>query len=328
MVSTRDFVATEATGTRTGAGVPADRVWLSWRQLVESKIERLESEPADPTATEDLAQAHTLMEQARHLGRRHDTGWRRLVAWWSGSLCDTTWRVLHEAEAHRLAALPLQARRLRVQEVLFDAATILDRNDPVLQTPVDGAESPTRDETRELVRRYRQAWDDRYKRSGSYRNRLIQLILVVTAAVALIVVLGAAGIYTITETFELGYPTLDFAALTGARLAVMVAIATFGAVGGLLAGSGQVVRMGGVYNPMHLPVLSLLVKIQMGALCGLAGVLAILGNLLPEVTADRWGTLAAFALVFGASQQLLTQVIDRKVNALVTSEPRDHATRK
>jgi hypothetical protein len=80
-----------------------------------------------------------------------------------------------------------------------------------------------------------------------------------------------------------------------------IAMATFGAVGGLLAGSGQVVRMGGVYNPMHLPVLSLLVKIQMGALCGLAGVLAA---------------------------HLLTQVIDRKVNALVASEPRDHAVRK
>lgn len=328
MVSTREVAAIEPKGSAAGTGMPTDRVWLTWRQLVESKIERLASEPADPAATEDLAQARTLMGQAQALGRHRDTGWRKLAGWWSGSLCDTTWRVLHEAEAHRVAAMPLPARRLRVQEVLFDAATILDRNDPVLQTPVAGGESPTRDETRELVRRYRQAWDDRYKRSGSYRNRLIQLILVVTAAVALIVVLGAAGIYTITDTFELGYPTLDFAALTGTRLAVMVAIATFGAVGGLLAGSGQVVRMGGVYNPMHLPVLSLLVKIQMGALCGLAGVLAILGNLLPEVAADRWGTLAAFALVFGASQQLLTQVIDRKVNALVTSEPRDHTTRK
>jgi hypothetical protein len=224
--------------------------------------------------------------------------------------------------------MPLAARRLRVREVMFDAVTILDRNDPVLEIAVEGDDAPTRDEARELVRRYRAAWDDRYKRSASYRNRLLQLIAIVTAAVALIVVLGAAGIYTVTDTLELQYPTLEFTALTGARFGVMVAIATFGSAGGLLAGANQVVRLGGVYNPMHLPVLSLVVKIQMGALCGLAGVLAVLGNLLPEVTADRWGTLAGFALVFGASQQLLTQVIDRKVSALVASEPRDQSVRK
>jgi hypothetical protein len=299
-----------------------------WRQLLESKIQRLEQDPLDASATGDLQQARRLFAQARSLAHQRESGLRRLADWWTGSLCDTAWRTFHEGEAHRVAAMPLAARRLRVREVMFDAVTILDRNDPVLEIAVEGDDAPTRDEARELVRRYRAAWDDRYKRSASYRNRLLQLIAIVTAAVALIVVLGAAGIYTVTDTLELQYPTLEFTALTGARFGVMVAIATFGSAGGLLAGANQVVRLGGVYNPMHLPVLSLVVKIQMGALCGLAGVLAVLGNLLPEVTADRWGTLAGFALVFGASQQLLTQVIDRKVSALVASEPRDQSVRK
>jgi hypothetical protein len=320
-------LSTQSPAPRAAVDALDGRVWRPWRDLLESKVERLRHELADEAAPEDLARAEELFTHATALARHRERWWRGLPRWWSGSLCDTAWRVVHDGEAHRLAALPLVARRTRVKEMLFDASTILDRNDPILQMTVDGDDAPTRDDTRELVRRYRQAWDDRYKRSATYRNRLIQLITLVTVVVALIVVLGAAGIYTITRTLALQYPTLDFAQLTGARFGVMVAIATFGSVGGLLAGSGQVVRMGGVYNPMHLPMLSLLVKVQMGALCGLAGVLAILGNLLPEVATRGWGTLAAFALVFGASQQLITQVVDRKVNALVTSEPRDQTPR-
>ena len=64
----------------------------------------------------------------------------------------------------------------------------------------------------------------------------------------------------------------------------MAAIGTIGAVGGLLAGARQVSQVGGVYNPLFLPVTSLLLKIQMGALCGIAGTIAVLGGLAPTLS--------------------------------------------
>jgi hypothetical protein len=320
------MVASDTSVRRVSRGEADQRVQGSWRELLEAKIARLEHEPVEDVHSDDKRHAVELLATARTIVRDRHTGLRRLGSWWTGTQCDTAWRVVHEAEAHTIAAMPAAARSLRVQEMLFDAASLLDRQDPILLMQV-ADEGPTPEQTRELVRRYRAAWDDRYKRSSSYRNRLIQLIALVTVVITLLVILGSAGIYTVDDDLRLRFPKLSFDDF-GSRMAVMVAIGTFGSVGGLIAGAGQVVRMGGVYNPMHLPMLALLVKIQMGAVFALAGVLAILGDLLPELRAEGWASLAAYALVFGASQQLLTQVIDRKVNALVSSEPRDHVVKK
>ncbi|MCP2199989.1 hypothetical protein [Lentzea flava] len=158
------------------------------------------------------------------------------------------------------------------------------------------------------------------------------LICVVTFFAAVLVITGALGLFSIVRTTESGVVrlTMEWPGWDPSfpHLAAMLAIGTFGAVGGVLAGAWQILRMGGVYNPSLLPLTSLFVKIQMGALCALAGVLAILGGVAPEISVSEWRDVAGFALVFGAAQQLLGQVIDGKVKALISSEPRDQAVKK
>lgn len=306
---------------------PADgqrRFASPWRRLVRLKIMEIRAQPLDPAA-DAASEAHiaALLQQAEEL--LHISGSFR--SWWTGAQCDHAWRLVHEAEAQAVTVLPDKTRLARTREVFFDARTILDEQDPILAHQPEDPEGAA-----ELIRRYRAAWDDRYTRSRNYRNRLIVLTGVVTVFAAALVGVGALGLFPITSiqrqsngTLRLEWPSWN----PGVQhLLAMVAIGTLGAVGGVLAGARQVTQMGGVYNPFYLPLHSLFLKIQMGALCGLAGVLAILGGLAPEITLTQWGDIAVWALVFGAAQQLVTQLVDRKVTALITSEPRKQEIQK
>ena len=218
-------------------------------------------------------------------------------------------------------------------EFLADAPSILDPHDPVLDLkPCDHIKDASPVKARELVARYRAKWDDRYVRSRNYRNRLIIMIAIVTLFLIILVLVGGAGLFSINQTanptsgtLSLVWPTWEPRLL---HLVAMIAIGTIGSVGGLLAGARQITQLGGVYNPFYLPLYSLILKIQMGALSALAGTLVILGGLVPEIRIGQWGDIAAWALIFGASQQLVTQLVDRKVHALITSEPRDSTEKK
>lgn len=305
----------------------------NWRRLAALKIEELSGLPVDGTqqdSAKEVNRIQRLLESANDV--LHADG--SLLTWWTGEQCDHTFRLLHAAEADAVALLPADRRSARMKEVLFDASGILDRRDPVLglrpgDTSAEHKEDDSPANAREVIQRYRSAWDDRYVRSRTFRNRLIVLIAAATAGVAVLVVAAWRGLFTITSTAagqpELPWPTGQ-SQLT--YLAAPVAIATLGSIGGLIAGAGQVVRAGGVYNPFYLPIASLILKIQMGALCAMAGVLALLAGITPEIQVLSWAHIAVWSLVFGASQQLVTQMVDRRVNALVSSEPQATVLRK
>lgn len=333
----------------------------TWRRLAATKIQKICGMAVDPKAqnvAEQLAHIQHVLEGAKAAMNTKGS----LCTWWTGEQVDHTYRLLHEAEADRVALLPDDQRIARMKEVLFDAANILDRSDPVLALRLDdkrcvptnggptqgapGDSGPTgsgptgsgprdgsprdgsRANARELVLRYRAAWDDRYVRSRNFRNRLIVLIATVSVGVVVVFLAGWGGLFTVISTdgqLRLHWPDASWQAH---GLIAMLAIATFGGIGGLLAGSGQVVQAGGVYNPFYLPIASLILKVQMGALCAQAGVLAVLGGIAPELTATDWADVIVWALVFGAAQQLVTRLVDRRVSALVSSTPQETVLKK
>jgi hypothetical protein len=179
----------------------------------------------------------------------------------------------------------------------------------------------------ELVRRYREAWDDRYTASRGFRNRLIVLIAVVTFAVAVVIAAGSLGMVWLDVAAK---PTHAIYAPHVNDFLAMLTIAVLGAIGGLISGASEVIKVGGVYNPFSLPWYLLFFKIPMGALTGLLGVLAIKGDLLPDLqlTMNNWSQVIIWALVFGASQQLITFMVDRRVKALSTSMPQEQVVNK
>lgn len=314
----------------------------SWRQVADTRIWRLRSMAAVEMAqqrhgaTVDLEQARLLLDKAEHTLKNQSES---LSTWWNGSLRDQVWRVLHQAETIIVSQLPDDQLQKRTAEIAYDARLILDPDDPILRearaatgacpdrAALEASERARRIFAGELVRRYREAWDDRYTRSRSFRNRLIVLIGVVTFAVAVLVTAGSLGMIWLEVRQNPPHATWS---PQRDHLLAMLAIAVLGAVGGLLSGSGEVVKVGGVYNPFSLPWYLLFFKIPMGALTGILGVLAIKGDLVPDmkITMNNWSQIIVWALIFGASQQLITFMVDRRVKALTTSTPQEQVVNK
>ena len=315
-----------ARGTSLVAGKDGSLDGL-WRRLVMNKSSKIrEQSRAAGEDPDERAHVTHLLDAAEAVAASRPS-WRM---WWTGEQCDHAWRLVHEAEAHAMGLLPEAARIARMREVQLDATTILNPHDPVLS--LDPAHTNSAADSAELLRRYRQAWDDRYVRSRNYRNRLIILTGVVSVFLVVLLIAGAVGLIGMTTaggeagaSMTLAWPAWD---PSWSRLLELMVIGTIGSVGGLLAGARQILQVGGVYNPFYLPLHSLMVKIQMGALCAIVGVVAVLGGIASEIRAVAWGDIALLALLFGATQQLITQLIDRKVTGLVSSEPRDQNLKK
>ncbi len=260
----------------------------SWRQVATTRICRLrammaiENAQLDVGGAPDLEQAGKVLEKAdQTLKYQHES----FSTWWNGSLVDQVWREIHQAETIITSRLSDCELERRTAEILHDARLILDSDDPILKEAsaavkpypdrdgADMSETDRRAIAGELVRRYREAWDDRYTRSRSFRNRLIVLIGIVVAAVVVLVTAGSLGMIWLTVPKHLP-PHADWSPNLDDFLA-MLAIAIVGAVGGLISGSGEVIKVGGVYNPFSLPWYLLFFKIPMGALTGILGAMPL-----------------------------------------------------
>lgn len=298
-----------------------------WRWIVQERvtrirddIERIEAlEELDDAARADLATAQEHLLVASNLCiPRGD-----FLDWLTRTSCDAAFRRLHAAEALVTGHLSAAERSVRLRQLLFKADGVLDEGDPVLHVPA--LEDERVEHTRQLVLRYRNALDDAYKQANSYRSRLLLLTVVITLFLAVLVAAAGWGVFAfqLNAENEVEFGSIPDWEFQVPRALAAAAVCTFGAVGGLLAGAGPVSRLGGVYNPSNLPWYSLLLKIQMGALCGLIGVLFVLGGFAPEIhDAFNWKDVVLWGVVFGAAQQAVTRLVDRRVAAMVST----HAT--
>jgi hypothetical protein len=298
-----------------------------WRWIVQERItgirddiERIEAlGELDDAARADLttAQEHLLVAGNLCIPRGD------VLDSLTRTSCDAAFRRLHAAEALVTGHLSEAERSVRVRQLLFKAEGVLDERDPVLHVP------PLVDErvehTRQLILRYRNALDDAYKQANSYRSRLLMFTGVITLFLAVLVAAAGWGVFAfqLNADYEVEFGLTPDWVFQPPRALAAAAVCTFGAVGGLLAGAGPVSRLGGVYNPSNLPWYSLLLKIQMGALCGLIGVLFVLGGFAPDIQdAFTWKDAILWGVVFGAAQQAVTRLVDRRVGAMVST----HAT--
>jgi hypothetical protein len=288
-----------------------------------------------------LKEATELLESATYILRdSRDT----VRTWWTGSLQDLVWRQIHMAEAYIVSILPDAERKERTAEILFGAQLILDPNDPVVKAAASYSSIPFAGEadgsqasagrvghtgrqgrafTYGIVRRYREVLDNRYTALRMFRNRLIVLTAFVMDAVITLIAAGSVGLIvldTSTNKSSFSYPTLSPG---WSYFLTMITIVLFGSIGGFISGAGDMAKADATYNEFNLPWYQLFFKIAMGALTGVLGVLAVRGDLLSEVrvTMNNWSQMVIWALVFGASQQLITFMISRRAEALSTSAP-------
>lgn len=108
-------------------------------------------------------------------------------------------------------------------------------------------------------------------------------------------------------------------------------IELLGLIAAAVAAATAFRKVSGTNTPYSLPATLALLKLPLGALTALLGLLLMRGNFVPGLTAlDSSAQIIGWAVVFGYAQQAFTQVVDRKTQALLTdvggAEQREKST--
>ena len=87
-----------------------------------------------------------------------------------------------------------------------------------------------------------------------------------------------------------------------------------------VTGAAALRRVRGTSTPFSVPVALLALKLPLGALTAFFGLLLIHGQIVPGLSAlDSSAQILAWALLFGAAQQLVTGLVDKKAQSVLES---------
>jgi hypothetical protein len=183
--------------------------------------------------------------------------------------------------------------------------------------------------------------DEQYARLRTFRNSLVIstgiLLLVVTA----LVLMGHRNPSWVPLCFDasppdeprsesLTCPTLeiDQAGLTQAQVQALLpawgvaVVAWFGLVGAILSAAGTVRSVKSTRDALGIRLTLVRFKLPFGSLVALVGLILIQGQFVPGLSAlDEPGQIIACAVALGASQHVVTRLIDRQTQTLPERRP-------
>ncbi|MET0418131.1 MAG: hypothetical protein ABW022_19135 [Actinoplanes sp.] len=99
-------------------------------------------------------------------------------------------------------------------------------------------------------------------------------------------------------------------------------IMVLGAAGGALAAVLTVSRLQGTSTPYSVPLALAMLKLPVGALTAVLGLILIHGRFVPGLdNLDTPGQILAYAIVFGVAQHAVTTLVDRRGQELLADIP-------
>jgi hypothetical protein len=285
----------KAAAARTGGEPPESVGSSNWRSVVLRQAERLTDELALLTP-EELSEARpAVAEQVRHhvraaraIALARPRIWERLRDWWTGNSVETAWNHLQTAREDLFLVEPsdqvraqLPALQRRMAKVSPDPV-----HDPQLNAikkiaAGDGDLSPEERSQIEGAHEHVRVLEDNHTEARQFRNNLVMLTAGLT--------IGAIALAAITTH---GFRYL----LVGAGAGLLT---TALAWRGLTQLSG----------PYAVNTAQAALKVPAGAAAAVLGVILVKSGIISGLNVNS-SVAYGYAVVFGLSQQALTQVVD------------------
>ena len=295
----------------------ATRKKAAWRQVVLSRARRSRHDllcawaasPPRPDLERWGEEAAELILKARDSALHSVSLW----SWLEGCYQEQAWLSLHEAEAQIIEVLPIGELHARAEGLLGKARRALGGDDPriwcireLLREDATGSE--LRPRLAHLARATYDVLDDRYAQSRGYRNRLIRLAVMALAGIVLCLVAGMMS--------ALDFGLADHQQVRGWKMVALLLL--FGSIGALVTAIPPLAKTNGIRNPFSLPLFQLLLKLTMGPLFAVVGLLILEDELIPHFHAPgNLRGLLVWAILFGAAQQTVTRFIDQRVTRIL-----------
>jgi hypothetical protein len=314
------------------------RVWAQ-NVIVDELVlrGRLEALAARRRDTPD-AEADAIEDSVRSLlDTAHDAAFRLDPQpwppsnWWRGTLIELAHQNMHAARAQIVLLYDPAEVRAEIVEAVARAEEALHPNDPRLtaahQLLSQGSPPPDRAAVSKIIEASFSAADQAHSRLRSFRN----IIIITTLLLSVFLIAFVAYVHANPTVVPLCFnPTGTSGQVVcptshgqgGASGRDILAVTLIGLMGGALASAISIRNVRGTSTPYDIPVVLALLKIPAGALSAIAALIAIRGDFVPGLSAlDSQEQILAYALVFGYAQQLLTRLIDRQGQELLTGLP-------
>jgi hypothetical protein len=281
---------------------------------------------------------------------------RQFNEWWTGASCEGAYVNLHEAEIALAQLLPDDEIQASIPAALARLQT-MDVTDPrrrAAETQLAGnvPRAQRRAAFQSAVRTGLELIDQQHARLRGFRN----IVLTTTAGLMLLVVamcvVGAWKpdalplCFGPEPTTATGQPSAPIQGPVGVacpseeappspgtqprRLPApgdVTLVALLGLMGGGLSGALAIRHLQGSSTPYDVPVALSLLKLPSGALLALVGILFVRGGFVPGLSQlDSQPQILAYAFLFGSAQQLVTRLIDRQAQDILTKVPSKEPT--
>lgn len=240
---------------------------------------------------------------------------------WTGSDVETAWINLHAAEvacAQHPAATAAEAVALAA---LARAKRSLPQDDPRVTALTEAVKVPSTPATVALAAGTLEAAfaasDEDHRQLRSFRNILFCVAvgaLMIALLVGLIASWSPKSVNLCWSTDSAMYCPTERSGATGGDV---FAVELLGMLGAALVGAVAVRRLRGTSTPYSVGIASLALKVPLGALTAVAGLL--LTHLITGFAISSALQLKAYALVFGGAQQAVTTMLDRQAKNVLDS---------
>ncbi|MGP3637687.1 hypothetical protein ACTU45_30840 [Streptomyces sp. 24-1644] len=285
-----------------------------------------------PDADKKLAaKANCLLEAARDAAERKS---RHL-----GSAKDLALVSIHETELIILEITPNKELKWWGPVVLAKGIQHLDAADPrlrILQEHLRSNRNELEANYRELAvgvlhaANHAEEWE--ISRVRGFRNALLLASAIMSIIVVLFIISGYSTPGALADKLCFAPPNLEnpkeklmtCPLEEGSQRDVspqggdVMLVASLGAGAAALAGAVALHSIRGLAVPYMVPMSLLLLRIPVGALSAILGLVLIHGEFIPGLTAlDHRGQIAAWAIAFGIGQEALTRMLDKRGNTLM-----------
>ncbi|MGW9182514.1 hypothetical protein [Agromyces sp. NPDC055661] len=309
----------------------------SWRIAAIDRIRELELtvESVESNAsTETVAAIRAALSSADAIASHPPGLPRRLLTVWRGSDLDRVWLAIHRAEVlqvrstadlvENLALLDDTRERVK-QRLKSDDARLVALADVGDAFPKEQSISLRPGSMRRAAVALRAAHAvsaEQHRKVRSFRNILVATSLTVLSVALAVAVVG----WMFPEWINLCWvanadaakPVCPTGGSTPSPGDVAV-VEMFGIVGAAVVGAIGIRHLRGSGLPYAVPLWSILVKLPIGALTAVLALLLL--QLIDSFTISSQQEIAAWAVVFGVSQEAFTRLIDRQAQLVLDRVP-------
>ncbi|GAA4727358.1 hypothetical protein GCM10025782_27440 [Pedococcus ginsenosidimutans] len=313
---------------------PRRRIWV---QQVAVETNRLKMRVDAARARGDLTEPQEtvalgvdgFIERARAAAFRDDPIPGRLANWWRGTLVEAAYRNMHSARSALFDLYTEAELRAEIPMVVARANSTLHRDDPRLATVAELSALPPsrlRPRMRRLVGDSYERLDLEHGQLRSFRNIVLMAAAFLLCCVAVTIGFICAHPSWIPLCFDstadlVSCPSRMTAGATPSWPDVLV-VTGMGGLGGAFAATLSIRNLKGTSTPYDVPVALAVLKVPMGALTAILGLVAIKGGFAPGLSnLDNQGQVLAYALLFGFSQQALSRLLDKRASDLLEGLP-------